>query len=63
MNRVMRVLAVASVIGLIPGVVGGLFGMNLAGNPWPMTLPQVASAVGFSMIVCLYFFFVKGWLR
>ncbi len=63
MNRVMRVLAVASVIGLIPGVVGGLFGMNLDGNPWPLTLPQVAFAVGFGMLVTLYFFFVKGWLR
>ncbi len=63
MNRVMRVLAVASVIGLIPGVVGGLFGMNLDGNPWPFTLPQVAFAVGFGMVSSLYFFFVKGWLR
>jgi Mg2+ and Co2+ transporter CorA len=57
MNRVMRVL------GLIPAVIGGLFGMNLADNPWPFTLPQVAFAVSFGMVLCLYFFFVKGWLR
>jgi Mg2+ and Co2+ transporter CorA len=63
MNRVMRVLAVVSVLGLIPAVVGGLFGMNLADNPWPFTLPQVTFAVGMTMVVCLYLFVVKGWLR
>ncbi len=63
MNRVMRVLAVVSVLGLIPAVVGGLFGMNLADNPWPFTLPQVTFAVGMTMITCLYLFVVKGWLR
>jgi Mg2+ and Co2+ transporter CorA len=63
MNRVMRVLAVVSVLGLIPAVIGGLFGMNLVDNPWPFTLPQVAFAVCFGMVLCLYFFFVKGWLR
>ena len=63
MNRVMRVLAVVSVLGLIPAVIGGLFGMNLADNPWPFTLPQVAFAITFGMVLCLYFFFVKGWLR
>src|SRR5207248_5646575 len=50
MNRVMRVLAVVSVLGLIPAVVGGLFGMNLADNPWPFTLPQVSFCVGFGML-------------
>ncbi|HEY5909409.1 MAG TPA: CorA family divalent cation transporter [Verrucomicrobiae bacterium] len=63
MNRVMRVLAVVSVLGLIPAVVGGLFGMNLADNPWPFTLPQVTFAVCMTMVTCLYLFVVKGWLR
>lgn len=63
MNRVMRVLAVVSVLGLIPAVVGGLFGMNLADNPWPFTLGQVTFFVGTGMITCLYFFVMKGWLR
>ncbi len=63
MNRVMRVLAVVSVLGLIPAVIGGLFGMNLSDNPWPFTLPQVTFAVCTGMISCLYFFVVKGWLR
>lgn len=63
LNRVMRVLAVVSVLGLIPAVIGGLFGMNLMDNPWPFTLPQVAFAITFGMVTCRYFFFVKGWLR
>jgi len=63
MNRVMRVLAVVSVLGLIPAVVGGLLGMNLVDNPWPFTLPQVTFAVCAGMVTCLYFFVVKGWLR
>jgi Mg2+ and Co2+ transporter CorA len=63
MNRVMRVLAVVSVLGLIPAVVGGLFGMNLADNPWPLTLPQVTFSVCMAMVTCLYLFVVKGWLR
>lgn len=63
MNRVMRVLAVISALGLIPAVVGGLLGMNLIDNPWPVTLPQIAFAVLFAMVLGLYFFVVKGWLR
>jgi Mg2+ and Co2+ transporter CorA len=63
MNRVMRVLAVVSVLGLIPAVIGGLLGMNLVDNPWPFTLPQIAFVVLFAMVLGLYFFLVKGWLR
>ena len=50
-------------IGLVTSIFGGLFGMNLIDNPWPITLPQVAFCVCFGMVLCLYFFFVKGWLR
>ena len=63
MNKVMRILAVASVLGLVPAVVGGLFGMNIEGNPWPLTLPQVTFGVSIGMLLCLYVFFAKGWLR
>ena len=62
MNRVMRVLAVVSVLGLIPAVVGGLFGINLIDNPWPFTLRQVAFFVVYGTVLCLYVFLVKGWL-
>lgn len=63
MNRGMRVLAILSALGLIPAVVGGLLGMNLVGNPWPATLPQVAYGVFWGMALSLYVFFVKGWIR
>jgi Mg2+ and Co2+ transporter CorA len=63
MNRIMRLLAVISALGLIPSIVGGLLGMNVAGNPWAITLPQVAFGVCFGMVLGVYLFFVKGWLR
>jgi Mg2+ and Co2+ transporter CorA len=63
MNRVMRLLAVISALGLLPSIVGGLLGMNVAGNPWAVTLPQVAFGICLGMVLGLYFFFVKGWLR
>ena len=63
MNRGMRLLAILSALGLIPAVVGGLLGMNLVGNPWPATLPQVAFGVFCGMALALYVFFIKGWIR
>src|SRR5688572_29917168 len=41
MNRVMRVLAVISALGMMPAIVGGLLGMNLVDAPWVITLPQI----------------------
>jgi Mg2+ and Co2+ transporter CorA len=63
MNRVMRVLAVVSVLGLIPAVIAGLLGMNVIDSPYPFTLPQVAFVMLFAMVLGAYFFLVKGWLR
>jgi Mg2+ and Co2+ transporter CorA len=63
MNRFMRLLAVVSALGLIPAVVGGLLGMNVAGNPWQVTLAQVGFGVSMAMLACLYVFLVRGWLR
>ena len=59
----MRVLAVVSALGLIPAIIGGLLGMNLIDTPWMLTLPQVAFGVFFGMVIGLYFFVIKGWLR
>jgi Mg2+ and Co2+ transporter CorA len=63
MNRVMRVLAVVSVLGLVPTLAGGLLGMNLAESPWSLTLAQVSYAVASLMALLLYTFVAKGWLR
>ena len=40
MNKFLKLLAVATFLGLIPTVVGGLLGMNVAGKPWAVTLGQ-----------------------
>jgi Mg2+ and Co2+ transporter CorA len=63
LNKVMRVLAVLSGLGLIPAVVGGLLGMNIFDAPWPVSLAQVAFGVTTAMVLTLYVFTTKGWLR
>lgn len=63
MNKLLKLLAVVSFLGLIPAVVGGLLGMNVVGNPWPVTLGQVAFGVAMGMAMALYVFAVKGWLK
>ena len=62
-NRFMRLLAVVSSLALIPTIVGGLLGMNVLGNPWPLTLSQVAFGTFILMLCVLYAFLAKGWLR
>jgi len=63
MNRFMRLLAIVSALALVPAVVGGLMGMNLIDNPWPVTLPQVGFLVFIIMVSMLYTFLAKGWLK
>ena len=63
MNKLLKLLAIVSFLGLIPAVAGGLLGMNVAGNPWPVTLGQVAFGVAMGMATVLYVFAVKGWLK
>lgn len=63
MNKFLRLLAVVSFLGLIPSVAGGMLGMNVMGNPWPVTLGQVVFGVAMGMAVSLYVFAIKGWLR
>jgi Mg2+ and Co2+ transporter CorA len=62
-NRFMRLLAVVSSLALIPTIIGGLLGMNILGNPWPVTLAQVAFGTFILMLGVLYAFMAKGWLR
>jgi Mg2+ and Co2+ transporter CorA len=63
MNRFMRLLAIVSVLALIPAIAGGLLGMNLADSPWSVTLGEVAFVTLVLMIGVLYAFMAKGWLR
>jgi Mg2+ and Co2+ transporter CorA len=63
MNTFLKLLAVVSFLGLFPSVAGGLLGMNVMGNPWPVTLGQVTFVVTMGMATALYVFAVKGWLK
>ena len=62
-NRFMRLLAIVSVLALIPAIAGGLLGMNLGDAPWTVTLGQVAFGTLILMLGVLYTFMAKGWLR
>jgi Mg2+ and Co2+ transporter CorA len=63
MNRVMRLLALLTALALIPATIGGLLGMNLNDAPYYGTLPQIAFGVGVAMMLSLYIFAIKGWLK
>jgi len=62
MNKVMRVIAVITCLGIIPAV-GGLLGSNLIGNPWGVHLWEVFSVVGVIMLGMGWVFYRLGWLK
>jgi Mg2+ and Co2+ transporter CorA len=62
-NRFMRLLMIVSTLALIPAVLGGLLGMNLAEAPWPITLGQVSFCALVLSLGVLYIFLAKGWFR
>jgi len=63
MNRVMKLLAVLTALTMVPTLVGGLLGMNLIGNPWPVTLLQMVSVVALVMLLFAWVYYNLGWLR
>lgn len=63
MNKVMKVIAVITCLGLIPGIIGGLLGENLMNEPYPITIQEVFFIVFSLMALGIYIFFKKGWLR
>jgi Mg2+ and Co2+ transporter CorA len=62
LNRVMRIIAVITCLGIIPAVMG-LLGSNIAGNPWNIELWQVFSILGGIMLVLGWIFYRIGWLK
>jgi Mg2+ and Co2+ transporter CorA len=54
MNRFMQLLSVVTVLAAIPATAGGLLGMNILGNPWPVTLGQVTFGLGVGVLTALY---------
>ncbi len=62
MNKVMRIIAVITCLGIIPAV-GGLLGSNIIGNPWGVHLWEVFSVVGMIMLGMGWIFYRLGWLK
>lgn len=41
MNRVMKVIAVITCLAIIPSIIGGLLGVNLADSPYPLKITEI----------------------
>ncbi len=63
LNRVMRILAVITSLGLIPSIISGLFGENLIDSPYQVRLSEVFFLELFIMSLTAYAFYRRGWLR
>ena len=63
LNRVMRILAVITSIGLIPSIINGLFGENLMDSPYSITINEIFFLEISIMFLAAYAFYRHGWLR
>ena len=63
MNKVMRLIAVITSLGIIPAIILGALGTNIAGNPWDIHLWQVFCVVGILMLMMGWIFYRMGWLK
>jgi Mg2+ and Co2+ transporter CorA len=61
-NKVMRVIAVITSLGIIPAVMG-LLGSNILGSPWNIALWQVFCILGVLMVAMGWVFYRMGWLK
>jgi Mg2+ and Co2+ transporter CorA len=61
-NKVMRVIAVITCLGIVPAVMG-LLGSNIMGNPWDIQLWQVFAVLGILMLAMGWIFYRLGWLK
>jgi Mg2+ and Co2+ transporter CorA len=63
LNRIMKILAVITSIGLIPSIINGLFGENITGSPFPIRLSEVFFLELSIMLLAVYAFYRWDWLR
>jgi len=61
-NKVMRIIAVITSLGIIPALMG-LLGSNISGNPWDIQLWQVFIILGIVMAALGWIFWRMGWLK
>jgi Mg2+ and Co2+ transporter CorA len=62
LNKVMRIIAVITCLGIIPAL-GGLFGSNILGNPWPIELWQLFGIIVVLELILAWVFYRLGWLK
>lgn len=63
MNRVMKILAVLTCLSMIPAMISGLLGQNLIDQPFHITFPEIVFLTVVLMLIGVYAFWRKGWLR
>lgn len=63
LNRVMRILAVITSLGLIPSIISGLFGENLIDSPYQVGISEIFFLELSIMLLAAYAFYRRGWLR
>ena len=63
LNRVMKLLAVITCLAVIPTIIGGLLGQNLKDQPYNITISEIFFFVISIMLIGLYVFYRKGWLK
>jgi Mg2+ and Co2+ transporter CorA len=63
MNQVMKVIAIFTVVAVIPSLVGGMLGMNVGGIPGGIYLWQILIYVAAAMLGISYVFIKLGWLK
>ena len=62
-NRILKILAVITSVGVIPAAVGSLLGTNLLDTPFQAYLWQITTIVVFGMVFAVYVFVKLGWLK
>ncbi|MDA4122499.1 MAG: ion transporter [Thaumarchaeota archaeon] len=62
-NRILKILAVITGVGVIPAVVSGLLGTNLLDVPYQADLWEVLLVTGIAMALATYTFLKLGWLK
>jgi len=63
MNKVMRLIAVFTCLGIIPAIILGALGTNVAGNPWSIHLWQVFTIPLIIMLALGWVFYRLGWTK
>ncbi len=64
-NNVIKVLTVASIVGIPPTLIASIYGMNFKGMPeltWAWGYPYGLTVIALSAILPLVWFWRRGWI-